>query len=77
MVEGFCRLPASPLERQAAAFSRGRLWVARGHGRRAAGGDNRDGGRRAAQERRVRERAAEHVMLPAEGFILFRRGVVP
>ena len=51
---------------QEAAFSRGRLWVARGYGWRAVGGDNREGGRHAEIERTVRERAAEHGMLPAE-----------
>ena len=56
-----------------AAFSRGRLWVARGYGWRAAGGNNRDGGRRAAKERRVRERAAEHGHLPAAALGLFHR----
>ena len=61
-------LPAadSPLVMQEEAFSRGRLWVARGYGWRAVGGDNREGGRRAAKERTVRERAAEHGMLPAK-----------
>ena len=48
------------------SFSRGLLWVARGYGWRAVGGDNREGGRRAAKERTVRERAAEHGMLPAK-----------
>ena len=61
---------------QEAAFRRGRLWVARGYGWLAVGGDNRDGGRRAAKERRVRSRAAEHGMLPAAALVVFHRRVV-
>ena len=44
---------------------RGRLWVACCYGWRAAGGDNRGCGRRAAMEQSVRARTAEHGHLPA------------
>ena len=55
---------ASPLETLRAAFGRGRLRVARGHGWRAAGGSKRCVSRRAAKEPAVRWRAADHGMLP-------------
>ena len=56
-------LPAAGVasrEASRATFSRGRLKVARGYGLRAVGGFRRYCGRRAAKERRVEERAAEH-----------------
>ena len=59
---------------QEAAFRHGRMGVARGIGRRAAGSEDCDGGRRAAKERRVRVRAAEHGMLPSAALNVFRRG---
>ena len=56
---------------------RGRLWVARGYGLRAVGGSSRCGGRRAAEERRVKERAAEHGRCVLLRAVVFRRGAVP
>ena len=59
---------------QEAAFSGGQLWVARGYAWRAVGGSNCGAGRRAAKQRCVRERAAEHGMLPAAALHVFHRG---
>ena len=50
---------------QEAAFSRGQLWVARGHGWRGAGGDSHCGSRQVAKERSASKRAADHGKLQA------------
>ena len=60
--------------RRGAALHHGRLLVARGYGWRVVGGDNCGTGRRAALECCVRERTAEHGMLPSAAFFsVFRR----
>ena len=60
--------------RRGAALHHGRLLVARGYGWRVVGGDNCGSGRRAALECCVRERTAEHGMLPSAAFFsVFRR----